>query len=856
MESPPKMTHDSFAFRFPARLWRIINSCTTGAISWGPNGKTIRILRKKFEEEYLTGNAKPFKTAKYESFVRQLNHYGFKKVKKRSAIKKITTPIMHGETKEESAMLSEYHNPNFTRGNPERVTFLERRSQLQDEPGTKKRGKRASRAAVDNDDCQTSGKKGKKESSGSGSRNLLCSETDGLNTSADDNSETQSEYSKSETEGNGQDQMVNSRGDYAAMARHAGQPNGPPFTLKPLPPIYAPGSAGLVRMDGKTSNSARRLLHHRAYYSPDGYEGVYGEPYPLQRYPYPLSPTWQQRANGVSSRAQLYDDYVTAHAPSVRDRFFPRAYSADPRALYMARPSGGSRGYPMYGPEDGFSSRNAHGHNAWSSAYGGVNRRGMVPVADVYDESYDAEQFIPVGERLRYPDGSRGYRRPSPESRYYPADDSYLRHQYDSVLSSRAGMQVRPPFLPSGSHPLYPCDSELQDDTDDYTAAQRYHGDYAQSHARENGAYTDSSTYPEVTGLWKVDMKRAKGSSAQVAVQEVSGENGEKYIVRIQAEGSELDGRGDSHQQAGHRWLNGAVKGQGEASQNNNNNGSYSDSLSIITEDSADLPLDVAEETVVTCNTSGMAGDYSSHLIPYSSVDETVMMNTLMHNTAPLPAAEDGVRFYSQHSAPGVETYPNCHPSVIACPSSSSQCKLQADNYAAKEEPSEACTPSSVWRYLEKDMLKVAQPDVTSQQNTAAPWTFPASRLLEETAKKASANATRKTEEMEEGEEEEEKEMCIAVDAEARDNTVDSGGDSENSCAEVEIQGDPASKLSVQRTNKGDVSDDLIQPSCSCSQEMFSAKIADTEIVVDQNLPSSRTIESISKNQRYEIKAE
>ena len=90
MESPPKMSHDSFTFRFPARLWRIINSCSTGAISWGPNGKTIRILRKKFEEEYLTGDAKPFKTAKYESFVRQLNHYGFKKVKKRSATKKVT----------------------------------------------------------------------------------------------------------------------------------------------------------------------------------------------------------------------------------------------------------------------------------------------------------------------------------------------------------------------------------------------------------------------------------------------------------------------------------------------------------------------------------------------------------------------------------------------------------------------------------------------------------------------------------------------------------------------------------------------------------------------------------------------
>ena len=56
---------------------------------------------------------------------------------------------MHGETKEEAAMLSEYHNPNFTRGKPERVTFLERRSQWQEATGGKKRTKRGARAAAE-----------------------------------------------------------------------------------------------------------------------------------------------------------------------------------------------------------------------------------------------------------------------------------------------------------------------------------------------------------------------------------------------------------------------------------------------------------------------------------------------------------------------------------------------------------------------------------------------------------------------------------------------------------------------------------------------------------------------------------
>lgn len=80
MNSPPRLSSDSMVMRFPARLWRIVNSCTSGAISWGPNGKTVRVLRHKFEKEYLLAVSKPFKTSKFESFVRQLNHYGFKKV--------------------------------------------------------------------------------------------------------------------------------------------------------------------------------------------------------------------------------------------------------------------------------------------------------------------------------------------------------------------------------------------------------------------------------------------------------------------------------------------------------------------------------------------------------------------------------------------------------------------------------------------------------------------------------------------------------------------------------------------------------------------------------------------------------
>ncbi|XP_025115752.1 uncharacterized protein LOC112577055 [Pomacea canaliculata] len=117
MNSPPRLSSDSMVMRFPARLWRIVNSCTSGAISWGPNGKTVRVLRHKFEKEYLLAVSKPFKTSKFESFVRQLNHYGFKK---------ITNPIMLDESKEEAASLSEYRNSLFTRDRPEMIAFLHR----------------------------------------------------------------------------------------------------------------------------------------------------------------------------------------------------------------------------------------------------------------------------------------------------------------------------------------------------------------------------------------------------------------------------------------------------------------------------------------------------------------------------------------------------------------------------------------------------------------------------------------------------------------------------------------------------------------------------------------------------------
>jgi hypothetical protein len=77
-ESPPQVI-DGVTLKFPAKLWRIVNSCRSGAISWDLDGDSIIVERKKFEDQYLKTGAL-FKTSNFQSFIRQLNIYGFRKI--------------------------------------------------------------------------------------------------------------------------------------------------------------------------------------------------------------------------------------------------------------------------------------------------------------------------------------------------------------------------------------------------------------------------------------------------------------------------------------------------------------------------------------------------------------------------------------------------------------------------------------------------------------------------------------------------------------------------------------------------------------------------------------------------------
>ncbi|GBL88174.1 hypothetical protein AVEN_117770-1 [Araneus ventricosus] len=76
----PKTPPNAQPLRFPQKLWKIVNDCQSGAVSWSPHGKSILLRYSLFKEEFMSPKNYFFKTENISSFVRQLNLYGFRKV--------------------------------------------------------------------------------------------------------------------------------------------------------------------------------------------------------------------------------------------------------------------------------------------------------------------------------------------------------------------------------------------------------------------------------------------------------------------------------------------------------------------------------------------------------------------------------------------------------------------------------------------------------------------------------------------------------------------------------------------------------------------------------------------------------
>ncbi|XP_074908976.1 uncharacterized protein LOC142042913 [Buteo buteo] len=106
---------------FPEKLWKMLESDEFRSIWWSQGGQCVAISEKLFKEEVL-GRERPlrvFATQKMKSFLRQLNLYGFTKVR-RAFERSASLPEFLAEEDAASAhsQILYYYNPAFNREHP------------------------------------------------------------------------------------------------------------------------------------------------------------------------------------------------------------------------------------------------------------------------------------------------------------------------------------------------------------------------------------------------------------------------------------------------------------------------------------------------------------------------------------------------------------------------------------------------------------------------------------------------------------------------------------------------------------------------------------------------------------------
>lgn len=83
---------------FPEKLWDLVNEPGSG-IKWSPEGTKIEVERSKLEKFI----SRKFRSQNFNSFIRQLHFYGFKKCG------------------------NSYYHESFQRGHPENLPFMKRK---------------------------------------------------------------------------------------------------------------------------------------------------------------------------------------------------------------------------------------------------------------------------------------------------------------------------------------------------------------------------------------------------------------------------------------------------------------------------------------------------------------------------------------------------------------------------------------------------------------------------------------------------------------------------------------------------------------------------------------------------------
>lgn len=98
------------SYKFPQKLWDLVEDNRENSITWTKDGETILIDFVPFQHRFLNKKSTIFKTTNMASFIRQLNLYGFRKVNNQTEI-------------------HEYKHPSFKRGRPDLLISVTRRYQ-------------------------------------------------------------------------------------------------------------------------------------------------------------------------------------------------------------------------------------------------------------------------------------------------------------------------------------------------------------------------------------------------------------------------------------------------------------------------------------------------------------------------------------------------------------------------------------------------------------------------------------------------------------------------------------------------------------------------------------------------------
>uniref|UniRef100_A0A8D0L9A6 HSF-type DNA-binding domain-containing protein n=1 Tax=Sphenodon punctatus TaxID=8508 RepID=A0A8D0L9A6_SPHPU len=129
--------NDFLSLTFPNKLWKIVESDQFKSLWWDDDGNCVVIDEELFKKEVLErrGPLRIFETDCMKSFIRQLNLYGFNKMRQdfqRSA----SLAEFLAEEKAVSAFskLQFYHNPNFKRGYPHLLARCKRRVGIKNTP--------------------------------------------------------------------------------------------------------------------------------------------------------------------------------------------------------------------------------------------------------------------------------------------------------------------------------------------------------------------------------------------------------------------------------------------------------------------------------------------------------------------------------------------------------------------------------------------------------------------------------------------------------------------------------------------------------------------------------------------------